>query len=80
MTVGNYVTKGFLTTKIKKLKEELHVEIEESEKRIKDSILDSEVKVLGELQRWRDDDEAHKFSHERVNLEIEELQKKVRIA
>ena len=47
--------------------------------KLENKILESEERIFGELQRWREDDEVHKFSHERINLEIEELQRKVAI-
>ncbi len=79
MTPSNYVTKGFLTTKLSKLKEELRSEIKNSKKSVKDVILDSELRILKELKDMREEFEVHQFSHQRINQEIEELQKKVGI-
>jgi polyhydroxyalkanoate synthesis regulator phasin len=41
-------------------------------------ILGSEVKILGELQKMREDNAAHQFSHMRINDDIQELQTKVK--
>lgn len=48
--------------------------------KIQELIINSEVKILAELQNMREDNEAHKFSHIRIDEEIEELQKKVGVA
>ncbi|GEM_PF-4872989 len=45
--------------------------------KLENKILESEERILHELQKSRDNNDAHGFSHERINLEIEELQKKV---
>ena len=41
-------------------------------------IINTEVNILGELQKMREDDAAHQFSHMRINDDIQELQTKVK--
>lgn len=62
----NYVTK-----------DDLENSLEEVEKRIKKAIVDSEVKVLGELQKTRENDAAHAFSHMRISEDFDDHEKRI---
>jgi len=80
MKKNNYATKDDLKSMEKNLKGEMgsmKFEMKELENKLSDRILDTEVKILGELQKMRDDDAAHKFSHMRINDDIQELQDRV---
>ena len=50
------------------------------ERRIKTTILESDEKILGELQDIREEFSTHQFSHMRINDEIQELQGAVKSA
>lgn len=58
-------------------KDDLSSSLEGVKKEIKTAILESEEKVLGELQDIREEFATHQYSHRRINEEIEELQKAV---
>jgi flagellar motility protein MotE (MotC chaperone) len=60
---------------IKNLEIRLESKIENVKTEVKELITNSEVKVLGELQKMREEDAAHRYSHMRINEDIEELQK-----
>lgn len=57
--------------------ERLEDKINNAVKEMKDDNLSMKVEILGELQKMREDDAAHKYSHQRVNDDIEELQDRV---
>ncbi len=55
-------------------------DIKRLEKNIKgfgNRILESEVKILGELKDMREDNAAHQFSHKRINDDLQEHDKRL---
>ncbi|MBF8261538.1 MAG: hypothetical protein HW376_1067 [candidate division NC10 bacterium] len=68
MVKNNYATRQDLVA----TKESLEVTIENFKKEIKTAILESDEKVLGELQDMREEFSTHQFSHMRINDEIQE--------
>lgn len=65
MSSNNLATKS----DIKKLESDI--------KKLDGRILDSEVKILGELKGMREEFSTHSFSHVRLDEEVEDLQKRV---
>jgi len=48
------------------------------ENNLRELFLNSEIKILGELQKIRDDNDAHHFSHMRVNDDLHEHDKRLK--
>jgi len=73
-------TNGYATKEdLKKLERNVNLQISELTERVdglKNQMVDTEVKILGELQKMREDNAAHQFSHMRINDDIQELQEK----
>lgn len=70
MVKNNYATKGdirFLKEDLKTLKKDL-----------KSFILESEVKILGELKDMREEFDTHQFSHIRINDDLIEHDERLR--
>lgn len=69
MAKDSYATKADL----KRLEQNLEKEIIDSKNEIvgtKNEIINMKVEVLGELQKMREDDAAHKFSHIRIDDDL----------
>lgn len=47
-------------------------------KRLENKILNSEVKILGELKDMREEFSTHQFSHMRINDELQEHDKRLK--
>lgn len=62
-----------LGSDIKGLERALRPEIKSLETRI----VNSEVKILGELKDMREDFSAHQFSHRRINDELQDHEKQI---
>lgn len=58
-------------------KKDVKVIVDKLEKKLENRIVESEVKILGELQKMRDDNVAHQFSHQRINDEIQDHEKRL---
>lgn len=58
-------------------KNDLEEAVSEVKKEVKKIVLNSEVKILGELQKMREDDAAHRFSHLRMDEDIEDHEKRI---
>ena len=65
MTTNNVATKS----DIKRLQKTV--------KGVEDRVLESEVKILGELKDMREDSAAHQFSHKRINDELQDHDKRL---
>ena len=52
-------------------------DLKKLEKNLGTRILKTEVKILGELQKMREDNAAHQFSHARINDELQEHDKRL---
>lgn len=52
-------------------------DLKDLEKNLKDEMLNVKVEVLGELKKMQENSAAHKFTHMRINDDIQELQEKV---
>lgn len=77
MAKNNYATKADVRdvkTDVRSVKSD----IKRLEKNIKNQILNSEVKVLGELQKMREDDSIHNFSPMRINDELQGHEKRIK--
>ncbi|KKT82136.1 MAG: hypothetical protein A2700_03090 [Candidatus Blackburnbacteria bacterium RIFCSPHIGHO2_01_FULL_44_64] len=57
------VTKKYLDERLEGLKTELHSEI-------KNDLLEFKDEILSELQKIRDNFDAHQFSHQRINDDL----------
>ena len=59
-------------------KADLEESLENTKKEIKTAILESEIKVLGELQDIREEFAVHQFSHARINDELQENDRRLK--
>jgi hypothetical protein len=57
---------------IKRLEKKINNDIGSLEKSLESRILESEVKILGELKDMREEFSTHQFSHMRINDELQE--------
>jgi len=80
-TKNDLVTKTYLDRRLYKLKKELKNEIgedmEDLKLAFKDEVIGFKDEVLGEIKKLREDDEAHRFSHMRINDELQEYSKQI---
>ncbi|MFC1625501.1 hypothetical protein ACFL1Q_00465 [Patescibacteria group bacterium] len=67
------MTKSDLATK-----KDLKVLREDIKKEVKSIVLETEVKVLGELKEMREEFDAHQFSHIRINDDLQEHDKRIK--
>jgi len=80
MTKFNFVTNATFQKEMNKFRKEMtdfKSELKEIAKSLQNRIVDSEVKILGELQKMRESNDAHSFSHLRIDEDVENLQKRV---
>lgn len=70
MKKNNYATRDDI--------KELENVIKELQKGIQEYVLQSEVRVLGELQKLRDDFDAHQYSHVRINDDLVDHDKRLK--
>lgn len=60
MTKNNYATRGDVEA------------VKKAVKKVESRILESEIKILGELKDMREEFSTHQFSHIRINDELQE--------
>lgn len=75
----DYATKTYIDRGLYKLKEDLRFEISEDIKGLadKNDLIQFKDEILTEIKKLREDDEAHRFSHMRINDELQEHSKQV---
>lgn len=71
MAKDGYVTKSDLKSEFKRFEKRF-------EKTIKSYIIESEVKIMGEIKNMREEFDVHQYSHARINDEIQDHEERIK--
>lgn len=65
-------------TDLNNLERKLKIALKTDIKSLENRIVNSEVKILGELKNMREDFSTHQFSHRRINDELQDHGKRIK--